>query len=544
MSPVALFLVTIAAIFMIGTLGEVVFKRTQVPDVLWLLVVGIVLGPVAGVVSRAQLGEIAPFFGALTLVVVLFDGGSRLQLREISRAAPRSGLLAVSAFLIATLVIAVAGLGAQGIGLLPAAWTWSHMLLLGAILGGSSSIIIMPAMNLAKVRPAVANLVNLESAFTDAFCVVGAAVMIDLILQTTAGTGAVSSPAAALGRSFGLGLAIGLVSGFLWLLFLRLLQMSEHAYPITLSALLLLYVAIDQVGGSAAIGILAFAIVVGNANLIGEKLGFGSTLDLSADVRGFNRQVTFIIKSFFFTFMGAMLGPPWSLVALGVVFGVLLLAARVPAVALALLGSKLPAGERQLVLVSMPRGMAAGVLATMPAAAGVPETTDLPNIVFAAALVSIVIFAVGFPRARRASAAAAAPPLEGGDAAPPPGAAEAPVESAGPGTSAPVPASTGPAAETPSRAAKPQPAVETSQEAAEPQPAAARPATEASPAKSSTEAPEVDPSKEASAAATRPTQAPPAVKPATETDAEASPIDGPGPESDQSPTDPDLERPS
>jgi len=415
MSPVALFLVTIAAIFMIGTLGEIVFKRTQIPDVLWLLIVGIVLGPVAGVVSRAQLGQIAPFFGALTLVVVLFDGGSRLQLREISRAAPRSGLLALLSFTVSTVVMAGAALGARSIGLLPASWTVMHALLLGAILGGSSSIIIMPAMSVAKVRAEVANLVNLESAFTDAFCVVGAAVMIDLMLQTPGSAGAAASPAAALGRSIGLGLTIGLVSGTLWLLFLRLLQVSEHGYPITLSALLLLYVTIDQVGGSAALGILAFAVVVGNAAPIGEKLGFGDTLDLSADVRGFNRQLTFIIKSFFFTFMGAMLGPPWSTVALGVVLGLVLFAARAPAVFLALLGSKLPAGERRLVLVSLPRGMAAGVLATLPAAAGVPETGNLPNIVFAAALVTILVFAFGFPRARRATlveAPAAVPSIE------------------------------------------------------------------------------------------------------------------------------------
>jgi potassium/hydrogen antiporter len=407
MPPVALFLVTVAAIFLIGTLGELVFRRTQVPDVVWLLLAGVLLGPVAGVVSRDLLGAIAPFFGALTLVVILFDGGSRLNLADISRAAPRSVLLAVLSFTLATAVVAAASMGARGLGWLPAGWTWHHALLLGAMLGGSSSIIIMPAMTLARVRAPVANLVNLESAFTDAFCVVGAAALINLMLQ--AGAGPAVSPVAALGQSFGLGTAIGLGSGFLWLLLLRLLQASEHAYPITLSALLLLYVAIDQAGGSAALGILAFAIVVGNANLVGRRLGFGDTLDLGADVRGFNRQLAFIIKSFFFTFMGAMLGPPWGMVALGALLGLVLLAARVPAVSAALLGSRLAPPERRLVLVSLPRGMAAGVLATMPAAAGVAHTADLPNVVFAAAIVTILVFAVGFPAARRGADAVEAP---------------------------------------------------------------------------------------------------------------------------------------
>ena len=33
--------------------------------------------------------DIAPFFGALTLVIVLFDGGVRLRLGELMSAAPR-----------------------------------------------------------------------------------------------------------------------------------------------------------------------------------------------------------------------------------------------------------------------------------------------------------------------------------------------------------------------------------------------------------------------------------------------------------------------
>jgi cell volume regulation protein A len=322
--------------------------------------------------------------------------------------------LALLSFALSVATVGVATIGARALGWLPSEWSWLHAIILGANLGGSSSIIVIPAMTLAKVKSSVASLVNLESAFTDAFCVVGAAVMIDFIVSGGGSGAGGASPAAMLGRSLGLGVAIGLGFGFLWLLFLRLLQVSDHAYPITLSALLLLYVAIDQVGGSAALGILTCAVVVGNANLIGTKLGFGTKLDLSADVRGFNRQVTFIVKSFFFTFMGAMLGPPWGLVALGALFGVLLLVVRVPAVSVALLGSGLLPGERQMVLVSMPRGMAAGVLATLPVAAGIPGTTDLPNVVFAGALVSILIFAVGFPRARgRADReAAAAPPAE------------------------------------------------------------------------------------------------------------------------------------
>jgi cell volume regulation protein A len=194
MNPVAQFLVTVAGIFLLGALGEAVFRRTNVPDVVWLIIAGIVLGPISGIVSREQLVGVAPYFAALTLVVVLFEGGSRLRLAELSTAAPRSGLLALLTFVTAAGVVAVISMGLAAVGWLPDGWTWKHGLLLGSILGGSSSIIIMPAMTQARVEPKVANLVNLESAFTDAFCVVGATALMGLLLGGGSGDVSLGGP--------------------------------------------------------------------------------------------------------------------------------------------------------------------------------------------------------------------------------------------------------------------------------------------------------------------------------------------------------------
>jgi cell volume regulation protein A len=397
-SPVALFLVAVAGIFLLGAAGEVAFKRTSIPDVVWLIAAGVVLGPVTGTVTREQLYAIAPYFAALTLVVVLFESGSHLRLAEVSAAAPRSGALALLTFVSAALVVAALSMGAKLAGLLPETWTFRHGLLLGAILGGSSSLIIMPAMTQARVQPKVANLVGLESAFTDAFCVVGASALVDMLAQHG---GAPLSPEVAVLRSFGIGLGIGSGAGAVWLLLLRLLRQSEHAYPVTLAALLCLYVLIERAGGSAALGILSFALIVGNAQSISTALRLDQELSLGASVQTVHSQMAFIVKSFFFTFIGAMLGPPWGLMLLGVLLGAALLLARVPAVALATWRSSLSVKEKQLTLVALPRGMAAGVLATLPASAGVPGTEELPSLVFACVVTTIAIFAIGFPLVRR-----------------------------------------------------------------------------------------------------------------------------------------------
>ncbi len=406
--PVTLFLLSIAGIFLIGSIGELIFQRTNIPDVIWLILAGIALGPVAGLVTRPLLASIAPYFAALTLVVVLFEGGTALKLEELRSAASRSSILAACSFTLALVGISLLG---AALGLfserlhewfgfarfLPEQWGMMHGVLLGTILGGSSSIIIMPAMAAAKVDAKISSLVGLESAVTDALCVVGTAAVVDIMLGSSESAG----PLFALASSFGIGAGIGLAAGFVWLLFLRALKDAQHAYPFTLAALLVLYVIIDKSGGSAAFGILSVAVILGNAKLIGRVIGLRDDVELNMHVRGFHAQMAFIVKSFFFVFIGAMLGPPWGGVILGVLMGAALYFLRLPAVKLALMGAQLNRAESQMITVSMPRGMAAGVLATLPVTQGVAGTEPLPVIVFSAVFVSILIFAVGFPIAKR-----------------------------------------------------------------------------------------------------------------------------------------------
>jgi cell volume regulation protein A len=95
-----------------------------------------------------------------------------------------------------------------------------------------------------------------------------------------------------------------------------------------------------------------------------------------------------------------MLGRPSVAMAFGVGLGLLLAVARVAAVNLALTGSPLDRGERGVVTALVPRGLAAGVLATFPVTAGLKSAEQMPDIVYAAVITTIVVFALTLPRAR------------------------------------------------------------------------------------------------------------------------------------------------
>ncbi|MCC6622769.1 MAG: cation:proton antiporter [Deltaproteobacteria bacterium] len=412
MGPVETALVVVAAVFVVGALGESVFRRTGLPDVIWLIVAGALLGPVAGLVRPSDLIGVAPLFAAITLVVVLFEGGSHLDLRGLTSSIVRALSLSFVGFafvvLATTLLVAIA----SAVGLLPASWGPLHGVMLGSILGGSSSVVIMPAMGLARVEPRVSDLVSLESAFTDVYCVVGASVTIDLLLVTGGGDGGAASPGLALAGSFGIALGLGLAGGLAWVALLDRVARDEHGYTHTLAALLGLYVLAGELGGSPPLAVLTFAIVVGNAPTVGRLLRVTTERRLGVELTAVHGQIAFIIKSFFFTFIGLMLGPPWELMAIGLGAGVALYLLRRLATRVALAGKGWSPAQRDAVAACLPRGLAAGVLATLPAARGVPDTEHLPPFVFAAVVTTIVVFAAVFPRARRRLTAEAGPPAD------------------------------------------------------------------------------------------------------------------------------------
>ncbi len=419
MDAVSLFMLTVAAIFIIGIVGEILFERTGVPDVIWLILVGIVIGPVTGLAKHGVLETIAPYFGAITLVIILFDGGTEIKLTEIPQAAFRSTLLAVLSFTfsvgLTTLVVRMLSI----FGLFPDSWGWLEALITATVVGGSSSVVIMPALRVAGLAPKLSNVINLESALTDILCVVATGACVRIAVTGASGVGAV---ALTLGRSFGIGLVVGVVTGLLLMLVLRPLRKSQHAYPIILGSLLVLYVVVNQLGGSAALAIIAAAVIVGNGPMLSKHIGLAKSARLGRGVENAHDQLAFMIKSFFFTFIGAMLAPPLSLLLVGVLVGLVLLVARVPAVYLATVASGISSPAKRLVVVCLPRGMAAGVLAMFPAQAGLHHMGDLPVVVFAAVVTTIIVFAGGFPVLRKRlveldpSALASVPPMPHGAA--------------------------------------------------------------------------------------------------------------------------------
>jgi len=72
---VAQALLVSAVIIIIGFLGNALFERTGLPDMLFLIILGYVVGPWLRLFDPLSVATLAPYLAALALVFILFDGG-------------------------------------------------------------------------------------------------------------------------------------------------------------------------------------------------------------------------------------------------------------------------------------------------------------------------------------------------------------------------------------------------------------------------------------------------------------------------------------
>ena len=299
MNPVAQLLVIVAGLLLIGALGEFIFSRTGIPDVIWLVLAGILAGPVFEMVSPQMLEPAVPFFGAIALTIILSGGASHLRLTDVAAAAPRGLLLAFVGFLFSVASIYWYFWALTKLELVkpvtPLSW-----LIAGAIVGGS----VMPTLAGAKMDTRVSHLLEVESSGTDAFSIVMTMVLIDLVVT---GSVDLASPFVALVREIGIGVGFGLLVMAVVIPVLPALRDKPHGYTVFLASMLILYALTQLADGSGALAVVTGALLLGNASTIVPKVIPGAHPEafvMTETARVMQDQMIFLIKSFFFVLIG------------------------------------------------------------------------------------------------------------------------------------------------------------------------------------------------------------------------------------------------
>jgi cell volume regulation protein A len=382
-------LLAASVVIILGVLGEAFFKKTGIPDIAFLMVLGIIIGPILGIVQPAAVIEIVPYFAALALIIIMFDGGYNLHIGNVLKTAHFAVILVILGFAVSVGI--VTGLAHYGLG-----WEWLDSILLGTIVGGSSSIIVFGLVRKLRISDEAKSMLSFESALTDILSTIVAFVLFEAVLT---GNFSADLLGETIGRAVLVGLILGFGVGIPWMFVVSKLSNAQHNYMLTLGVLFLLFFLANSFGESGALTALVFGLMLGNKKYLLKKLRIKlpeHTIDNSL-----HSQVTFIVRAFFFVFVGLLASfGQFEYVIFGIVAAVAIYIGRIIITKTALVRgfSKL---DKKVTSVMIPRGLAAAVLATIPLTMGLQNGEAYPQIVFFILLTSVIITTIGLGGAKK-----------------------------------------------------------------------------------------------------------------------------------------------
>lgn len=195
-----------------GISAQVVAEYLKVPSIVFLLMFGVILGPDGlGLLHPHQLGVGLEVIVALSVAVILFEGGLNLELRDLGKV---SGSLRNLVTLGTLITLLGGGMAAHWLGEFP----WPIAFLYASLVVVTGPTVISPLLKQVQVDRQVATILEGEGVLIDPVGAILAVVVLDTILNGDAEPSAVII---GLILRLGIGAAIGAIGGWLLGLILK-----------------------------------------------------------------------------------------------------------------------------------------------------------------------------------------------------------------------------------------------------------------------------------------------------------------------------------
>lgn len=368
-----------------------IFSRKRVPDVLFLMAIGILVGPVLHLVSFHGGGRYASLFGSLTLLFILFDSGVDMRIDSIRRYWKGVVQVALSSYLISVFTV-------MSITMALLSFDWLEGCLMGTIVSGTAAAVVIPLVVQMRVSEKTRTTLILESALSGVMSIVFTLALVEALHM---GSVNVLSVSARLLYSFIVSSIIGIVGGVVWAGLLEKVRRLKNSMFLTPAFLFLLFGLAEYVGQSGSIAALSFGIVLGNTNYFDfsflHRYGSFQMVPLSKNEKSFFKEIVFVLKTVFFVYIGICI--PFNNVTsllYGLAIALGLFAVRFLLVFI--VGRKNTFNDRLTVSVMIPKGLVSAVLASVPLEINhrlgyqvVPHAAMIASVTYAVIFFSIVL---------------------------------------------------------------------------------------------------------------------------------------------------------
>jgi len=343
--------VLLAAVVLIGFGCQMLAWWLRLPAILFLLLVGMLVGPGSGLLEPDLLfGDLLFPIVSLSVAVILFEGGLTLHVSDLKEIG--GGVI--------PRLMSVGAAAAWAITAIAAHWlldtSWSIAVLFGAITVVTGPTVIIPMLRTVRPTARIASVLRWEGIIIDPLGAILAVLVFEYLAAEAAGIG---HTALILLEIIGAGLLLGIGGGQLLGTALRRHWLPDYLHNFAALALVLsLFVLSNELADES--GLLTVTIMgMWMANMKG--------LDLS-DLLDFKESLSLLLISALFILLAARV--QWSdfdalgLGALAVLL-VMQFIARPVGVLLSTWGSNLDWRERALIAWVAPRGIVAAAVSAL-----------------------------------------------------------------------------------------------------------------------------------------------------------------------------------
>jgi cell volume regulation protein A len=372
----------VAAAFSVAVVASGLSERLRIPAPALFLLAAALVTDVFPSVGKHLTIQTVERIGVVALVVILFDGGTRIGPRRFRAAAiPVVSLGVLGTFATA----AVTTLAARYL----LGFSWTTAGLLGAATAPTDPAVMFSVLGRREVGGRTGTILEAESGANDP---VGIALMIGMIEFATSNHATAWTVAREFLLEMSIGLAVGVAGGYALLWLMRHLTLPNAGlYPLrTLAVAGVVYGAASVLHGSGFLAVFVAGLLVGDARVPykDEVERFFTSLATLAEI------VVFAALGLTIHLTG-LSGRVW---VDGLVLAlVLALIARPLAVGALLLPVDLRHGERLFVMWSGLKGAVPIFLAAFAILAGVQDASVIYSIVFVVVAFSVVVQGSSIP---------------------------------------------------------------------------------------------------------------------------------------------------
>ena len=372
---------TLAVIALAAFLSQWLAWKVKLPAILFLLITGLILGPLTGILNPSELfGEMEFPLISLAVAVILFEGGLTLNFEQIRGSTGAVRRLILGGALITWVSIALVS---YWLFSLP----WVICVLFGAIMVVTGPTVIAPLLRTVRPDDRIANILRWEGIIIDPLGALFAVVTFEFLIiagQSEAIGHGIVQILRILASGFGFGIAAGAILAAM----LKRHWVPEYMENLCALALVFFTFAISNIAAEEA-GLLAVTVM-------GMWIANQKDIHIS-EVLSFKEHLSVVLISGLFIILAARLSTE-QLLALGwmpfVLLALIQFVIRPLAVFATTWGSELNLRQKALLAWIAPRGIVAAAVSALFAIrleeAGVPQADMLVSLSFAMILGTVI----------------------------------------------------------------------------------------------------------------------------------------------------------